>query len=236
MENSNFFKKKLIPFVMGVLLITGALFFLKNKASPKLVITKVDPAQIETLADVAAVAPSAVAEPTVAPIALSAEQKKWQELQEIVQSKNDNDPRLDQDFKKMSAELHDLLRKKYSDVPMEDRNQRGLIAFLIARDLKNNQDLEFLKQIYEESPCLSLQDCKAKSAEEPHLAGIDQSSMNYPQLVSLYQLEKQLKDNATLFNDPKIKDTTRALLDQAAQFPVQGVKERAARLKNQFPL
>lgn len=237
MENSNFLKKKLISIMMGAFLIIGLLSFLKNKKSQESIVTNVDSVQSAASAGRQSVKSSIlVTEPTVAPVMLSAEKKKWQELQEIVQSKNDNDPRLDQDFKTMNDELHDLLRKKYSDIPLEDRSERGLIAFLIARDLKNNQDLEFLKQIYEESPCLSLEDCKAKSADEPHLAGIDQSSMNYPQLVALYQLEKQLNSNAAFFSDRKIRETTRALLDQAAQFPVQGVKERAARLKEQFRL
>lgn len=222
---------------VGAILLIGALLFFENKGISESPVTNVDSTQSKAFASRQTVRSLTLqTAPPSAPIILSAEQKKWEELQEIVQSKNDNDPRLDQDFKIMSNELHDLFRKKYSDIPMEDRNQRGLIAFLISRDLKNNLDLEFLKKIYEESPCLSLDDCKAKSSEEPHLSGIDESTINYPQLVALYQLEKQLKGNIAFFNDPKIKDTTRALLDQASKFPVQGVKERAVRLKNQFRL
>ena len=238
MESNNSFRKTLIPFIAGVLIVGLAFYFTKKNSSENLTAEKAgfSPRLHDT-----SVALQPEAEPTdqpatTEPTALAAEQVKWQELQQIIQSKNDNDPRLDQDFKKMNSELHALLRDKYAEVPMEDRNQRGLIAFLIARDLKNNDDLEFLKKIYEENPCLSLEDCKAKSQDDPHLAGIDQASMNYPQLVSLYQLEKQMKENGALFSDPKIKETARALLDQAAQFPVQGVKERAAKIKNQYPL
>ena len=124
---------------------------------------------------------------------------QWQELQEIITSKNDNDPRLDQDFKILSEELHYLLIQKYSEIPEEDRNQRGLIVFLISRDLKYLEDLKFLKNIFKENPCLSLNNCNVLDSTDPHHSGIEQSSLNYPQLSALYQLEKQLTTNSQFF-------------------------------------
>lgn len=162
------------------------------------------------------------------------EQKQWQVFQEILKSRNDNDPRLDKELSQLSVELHQLLKEKYSQLPAESRNERGLITFLVARDLKGAEDLEFLKAVYEEAPCLSLENCGVRSNSDPHLSGIDQNSMNYPQLAALYQLEKQLDKNPTFFQDSAIKDRLRALLTQAKQFGVPVVRTKAEEVASKF--
>ncbi|MBK7962001.1 MAG: hypothetical protein IPK04_12860 [Bdellovibrionales bacterium] len=167
--------------------------------------------------------------------ALSADDhKKWEVLQEILASQNDNDPRLDKTFKGMSDDLHLILQEQYLEIPAENRNQRGLLAFLIARDLKNTEDLDFLKKIYEESPCLSLENCNSRTSSDPHLSGVDEASMNYPQLASLYQLEKQLNDNPGIFADSSMKDHAMAVIEQALKFPVASVQRKAAEIQARF--
>lgn len=167
--------------------------------------------------------------------ALSADDhKKWEVLQEILTSQNDNDPRLDKTFMGMSDELHLTLQEQYQEIPAENRNQRGLLAFLIARDLKNTEDLDFLKKVYEESPCLSLENCGSRTSSDPHLSGVDEASMNYPQLASLYQLEKQLNDHPALFADSSMKDHAKAVIEQALRFPVPSVQKKAAEIQARF--
>lgn len=164
------------------------------------------------------------------------DQKKWEALQEILVSRNDNDPRIDKEFKNLSDQMHRTLQAQYHEFPLENRNQRGLIAFLIARDLKDTEDLEFLKKIYQEAPCLSLENCGSRTSSDPHLSGIDESSMNYPQLVSLYQLEAQLRTKPELFLDGSMKDHARAVIEQALRFPVNSVQKKAAEIQSTYQL
>lgn len=164
------------------------------------------------------------------------DQKKWEDLQEILVSRNDNDPRIDKEFKNLSDQMHRTLQAQYHEFPLENRNQRGLIAFLIARDLKDTDDLEFLKKIYQEAPCLSLENCGSRTSSDPHLSGIDESSMNYPQLVSLYQLEAKLRTKPELFLDGSMKDYAREVIEQALRFPVSSVQKKAAEIQSTYQL
>jgi hypothetical protein len=113
---------------------------------------------------------------------------------EIMKSKNDNDPRMDKDLVGLSPAAKAALMRKYEDSPAELRNNRGTIALLIGRELSTPQDLEFLKTILAEPPCLSLENCRTPSAP-----GGDEHSQNgigitlvYPQLVTLKMLESYL--------------------------------------------
>jgi hypothetical protein len=164
------------------------------------------------------------------------ELKKWLVFQEIMKSKNDNDPRLDRDLNELTPGLRQALRQKYSQLPPESRNERGLIAYLVARDLRTVEDLDFLKSVFEEAPCLSLENCTVRSNSEAHLSGIDQTSMNYPQLAPLYQLEKQIEKNPERFQDSKMKDHLRALLGQAKQFGVPIVRNKADEISGKLHL
>jgi hypothetical protein len=158
----------------------------------------------------------------------SEEKKTWDEFQDILQSTGDNDPRLDKDFHKMSEHLKAALRSEYQNLPMEQRNQRGLIAFLIARDLQSVDDLHFLRSVYEETPCLSMENCSSTGSSDPHHAGVDQVSANYPQLAGLYQLEKYLASNdPRLREDSAWQDQVKEVLQQAARFPVPSVQRKA---------
>ena len=116
---------------------------------------------------------------------------------EIMKSKNDNDPRMDKDLVGLSPAAKAALMRKYEDSPTELRNSRGTIALLIGRELSTPQDLEFLKTILAEPPCLSLENCRTASAP-----GGDEHSQNgigitlvYPQLVTLKMLESYLGHN-----------------------------------------
>lgn len=155
------------------------------------------------------------------------DQKKWSDFEDIMTSKNDNDPRIDSSLTHLSKPLHDLMIKKYDEIDLENRSERGLVAFLIARDLKSPEDIHFLKKIYQEKPCLSLSNCSESDKDaDPHHSSTNNITLDYPQIAALYKLEAQLIKNPNLINDPAF----RALLDEAAQFDSPAVKRKAEEL------
>lgn len=166
-----------------------------------------------------------------------ADQKKIDTLNEILKSKNDNDPRINTELKTLTAEVHRALMVKYNGMAPEDRNGRGTIVFLIARDLKSTGDLDFLKTVYQEQPCLSMGDCqKAVDEGQSHQAGGNEVSMNYPQLVSLYQLDQQLSRNPALISDPVFRAHFVDVIRTAENFAVPQVHDRALQIRMKYGL
>lgn len=126
-----------------------------------------------------------------------ADRRKLTILDEVLRSKNDNDPRLDTELKDLSPEMKRALRQYYATFQPEKRNELGTIAFLTARSMSSRKDVEFLKSIVMEKPCRSLADCSRDppppSAEELHVAGITETTLNYPQLTVLRQSLQQYR-------------------------------------------
>ncbi len=151
--------------------------------------------------------------------------------------KNDNDLRMDRDLKYLSPTLHGIIFEKYETIPAEDRNGKGLLTYLIARDLKSNEDVQFLKKVYQETPCLSLSDCKALNpVENSHHAGVDQTTLVYPQLAGLYRLEQSLTEKPELLNISNYRNGVVQILIQAENFPVPVVHEKARAIREHFSL
>jgi hypothetical protein len=169
--------------------------------------------------------------------ALSPDDKKLFEIfTQIMISKNDNDPRLDKELRHLSPELKKTLQREYALLPDERRNEKGLIVFLIARDVSVPEDLQFLESVYQESPCLSLANCQVRGPEDPHFSGINEVSLVYPQIAGLFQLETQLKARPELLNEPGFKNEMSQLIRVAERFPVPAVQKRADDLKNKYGL
>jgi len=164
------------------------------------------------------------------------EARQLQVFQEIVNSRNDNDPRIDQELTTLSPGLHETLRETYQKLPAENRNSRGLIAFLIARDLQSIEDVEFLKAIYQEQPCLSMSDCSKLEASDPHADATNQTSLNYPQLAGLYQIEQKLESNPEILNNPEMRQEISNLLREARQFPGSALQNRAEDIQKKYGL
>ncbi len=163
--------------------------------------------------------------------------EKLQVLAEIFKSKNDNDPRMDQVLKNLSEPVKLALQKQYSETKMEMRNERGTIAFLIGRELAEGRgsltDVEFLKNILLEKPCLSLLDCSKAStggsSEEEHLEGIHETTAHYPQLMDLRYLKQALESgNLT----PEMKASIIATLEAARHSPNERVVQEAEAILN----
>lgn len=135
-------------------------------------------------------------------------------LDRILQSKNDNDPRLDSDFRHLSIETKGALRQKYSTLRKEDLNARGTIALLIGREISDSSDIQFLKEILNEEPCLSLENCTSEAhlltgSDAHHEMGTE-VTLAYPQLSALYWLEKFVSTP-----DASRSQTTALLLKEA---------------------
>lgn len=228
--------------LIGALFAGGLLFFLRPK--PDIESMALKPSQL----DFSKGNNLPKSKPIVAPVQTAkvqvfaarelpdADRKKIATLQEIVNSKNDNDPRIDSELKNLSPDLKSNLREIYTQFPMESRNNRGLVAFLISRELNSVQDAQFLQQIFQEAPCLSLSDCTSLAESNPHMDGINQTSLNYPQLASLYQLQKRLESQPNLLQRPELKAEIGKILREARQFPASAVQDRAEAIQKKFGL
>jgi hypothetical protein len=144
-------------------------------------------------------------------------------LDDVLLSKNDNDPRLDRELASLSDGARELFRERYRSLSFESRNERGTIVFLLGKNLKNPRDFEFFETVFREGPCLSLDDCEREAVggeEESSLA----VSLAYPQLVALSSVERELASASDR------SDQLRELVETAARSPVPMVAEKAQRL------
>ena len=113
-------------------------------------------------------------------------------LEDILASKNDNDPRLDSDFEDLSPRAKSLFRAKYRELAPELRNERGTIVYILGKNPSSGEDWDFLAHAAAEPPCWSLADCskKAKTAAEAD----DEVTLAYPALVALRQAQRMLQE------------------------------------------
>lgn len=160
----------------------------------------------------------------------------WSVFEDVLKSKNDNDPRLDQSLKKLSPAMHATLFEKYNSIPAENLSGRGLIVYLIARDLTIPEDVDFLKKVYQEAPCLSLADCRTVGPEDAHHSAMNQTTLTIAQLEGLYVIEKQLQDHREVLNNATYRNNIVQILVQAESFPVFVVREKAQSIRSAFEL
>ena len=123
-------------------------------------------------------------------------------LNEILESRNDNDPRLDSDLRDLTPEDRRELREFYRTLEWEDRNGRGTTIFLLGRNIDSEEDLDFFVEVLSEPPCLSLRNCEKAEAE--FLPGVDnhdstkEITLAYPQVVALKSLEREFGRESAL--------------------------------------
>jgi hypothetical protein len=128
-------------------------------------------------------------------------------LDEILRSRNDNDPRLDNAFNNLSAEEKKAFRKRYRELAAERRNEKGTIVYLLGRNLTEPEDFEFMNEVLNEPPCLSMANCSKDSPEgkEAHSdIGVD-VSLAYPQIVALKRIEKMLEGGRSTLTTEALK-------------------------------
>jgi hypothetical protein len=121
-----------------------------------------------------------------------ADRRKLDVLAQIFRSKNDNDPRMDTEMRDMSPALKGALRAEYGDLPMEARNERGTIVFILGREISSAEDVAFLHSVLTEPPCLGLEDCGAVDRGDDHSQLGSDVTLAYPQLVALRSYKKYL--------------------------------------------
>lgn len=115
-------------------------------------------------------------------------------LNEVLANRDDNDPRLDQSFRRLSPEAKQVFRDRYRQLPLEKRNERGTVVYLLGQNIQEPADFAFFREVLAEAPCLSMSDCsKEMKTEDAHLEGGIETSLAYPQIVSLKQMERILE-------------------------------------------
>lgn len=105
-------------------------------------------------------------------------------LEQVLEDGDDDDPRLEREFEGLSEGAKRMFRERYRSLPIESRNQRGIIVYLLGRNLSDARDFDFLREVAAEAPCLSLADC-GRSA--PRGGAGDEVTLAYPSLVALRQ-------------------------------------------------
>jgi hypothetical protein len=126
-------------------------------------------------------------------------QNRIRVLDEIFLSKNDNDPRLDTDFKDLTPEDKESFVQKYTQLSPEARNERGTIIFILGRAITSSSDLNFLRQVLEEPRCLNMLHCSqpadADTREDDHETSMQRITLAYPQIVALKALAAFVVDH-----------------------------------------
>lgn len=139
---------------------------------------------------VPAASPSARAA-TPAPAGIAGEdasQKKLDILKEILESKNDNDPRLDSEFRDLDPATKSRLREFYKELPEEKLNSRGTVVFLLGRNIRTSEDAQFMNSVLRQAPCLSLASCGTPGEADPESSS--DVTLAYPQIVATVGLVK----------------------------------------------
>ncbi|MBI3554349.1 MAG: hypothetical protein HY077_17770 [Elusimicrobia bacterium] len=146
-------------------------------------------------------------------------------LDEILLSRNDNDPRLDREFNGLVRAEKDQFRRKYKALAPEKRNERGTIVYLLGKNVKDDADWRFLREVAAEPPCLSLADC-SKEGSGPSGMG-DDVTLAYPSLVALKAAQRRLE---------KTPDSKEALAVVAAgrESKMRAVSRLSAQLESRF--
>ncbi|MDD2773280.1 MAG: hypothetical protein PHP45_06250 [Elusimicrobiales bacterium] len=159
-------------------------------------------------------------------------------LDEILQSKNDNDPRLDSAFNNLSPETKKLFRQKYAQLPAEGLNERGTIVYLLGKNLADEEDWAFLRAAAGAPPCLSLADCAQPAPpDDSHRALGVEITLSYPALVALAQAEKVLaahKAGKPVKNEALAVGQAMEVVRAAKASRSAVVAEKAARLEQRF--
>lgn len=183
-------------------------------------------------------APPAAVSARAAKSAGKTEPAKLRELETILSSRNDNDPRLDLDFNSLTAEDKRLFREKYRAIPAESRNARGTVVYLLGKNLKTREDWAFLREVALEPPCLSLSNCAKRPApgSDEEATG-DEVTLAYPALVALRQARRELEKARAAVPDAgaaEIRKEALALFAAATKSRTRAVSRTAIQLEKKF--
>lgn len=227
-------KKGVALVVVLVALVAGIALSLLRRPAP-LVIERVSdsPSYSETNSQV----PTAPVTPASTDAPATAHDREQASLfDQVIASKNDNDPRFDTDLRVLAPGARALLRERYANFAPEKRNERGTTVFLLGRNLETPEDFEFMGQVLSEAPCRSLESCDRDSPAETrenahHDIGVE-VTLAYPQIVALKSLERVL---STPGADPALVSQAMAKIRAARDSKVRRVSEMAESLLRRGP-
>lgn len=112
-------------------------------------------------------------------------------LNKVLQDQADNDPRVDSELSNLNQKERLDFRAKYRSLPPEALKNRGLIVYLIGRNIETQGDLEFMREVLNERNCLSLKNCTItdqKTLSEPTIA----ANLAFPKLMAVAALKEKL--------------------------------------------
>ncbi len=219
-----------------------AVFFLKNRtpdlASIQSAGSASTPATAQSTTPSENALRSAATGATSQPVTLTqldaASQAQVKILDEVLTSRNDNDPRLDRELKTLNPSARSAFRTRYQTLPKEDRNGRGTVVFLLGRNLETLEDLGFLEDVLNEAPCFSLDDCvrdtKAAVGDDAHHDSTIEITLAYPQLAALSALEIFLKSESAGQKKSPERDKAIQDLETASRSPIPRIANKAAEI------
>jgi hypothetical protein len=159
-------------------------------------------------------------------------------LEQVLTSRNDNDPRLDTELRHLSLGAKALMESRYRQFAPEARNSRGTVVFLIGRNLERPEDVDFLRSVLAEPPCRSLADCSQEGGEThgeaKHLESTEEVTKAYPQIVALKSIENYLNQASSGGEKPPLYDQALAALQEAARSPVPSIAQAAQALIQRY--
>ncbi len=151
---------------------------------------------------------------------------KAQILLEILESNNDNDPRLDTELKTLNENEKSEFRKIYSLMQDENRAGKGTLVFLLGRNITSEKDLPFFSSVLNEPLCLSLENCQEEHLNEDSHGSPAGATLVYPQIMALQSIKKAVQ----LTNDPYLKQQLIETIKNGLSHDSQKVSQRSERL------
>lgn len=146
-------------------------------------------------------------------------------LEDVLRSRDDNDPRLDREFEGLSPEAKSLFREAYAALPRERLNERGTIVYLLGRNVSAPEDWAFLAAVAGEAPCLSLADC-AKPSSETGGPG-DEVTLAYPPLVAVRQAARAAREGGSREGARRVLEAARGSRSPAVTRLARGLDAAA---------
>jgi hypothetical protein len=227
------------PFILFVLAFGSVVFLcFQHKPEPpaqpkELGVTNVNVDQI--LIESGAPASTGQAPDSTSP-ATATDQKKLETLNQVIESKNDNDPRMDTELKQLTPAAKRLFRDRYHSLKDEQRNAKSTVVFLMGREIKDLNDLEFMHQVLNETPCKSLENCQkpentGRNEREDHFAGLDETTLALPQIHALKGLERVAQSPANSGTPSDLVAKARAEIQAAKKSPIPKVAKMAEEIE-----
>lgn len=131
-------------------------------------------------------------------------------LNQVLADQSHNDVRVDQELSKLNQKERLDFRQKYRSLRPEALKDRGLIVYLLGRNIETQGDLEFLKEVLNERGCLSLNNCAITDQEtlsQPEIA----SHLAFPKLMAIAALKGKLAGQ----NSKKMREAIEVILQGA---------------------